>query len=127
MYFFRQSAYDHPSELAEIKFEEKARIEEELPFKGHLYFFSSFGTYENHFKEEFENVIRNADKSKPIIIATDILGHFYTTVLFEGQIYILDSLSSYMNTKHDSSIVECIEYIYKKSYLIAWLMDKFIR
>lgn len=63
-------------------------------------------------------MIRNADKSKPIIIATDILGHFNTTVLFEGQIYILDSLSTYMDTKHDSKIVECIEYLYKQSFLI---------
>ncbi len=62
--------------------------------------------------------MRNADKSKPVIIATDVLGHFYTTVLFEGQIYILDSLSSYMETKHDTPIVECIEYLYKQSYLI---------
>jgi hypothetical protein len=63
-------------------------------------------------------VLKKCDKSKPVIIATDILGHYYTVVLFEGQIYILDSLDPYMNVRTDSAIVECIEYFYKQSYLI---------
>ena len=53
----------------------------------------------------------------PIIIATDILSHYYTTVLFQGQVYVLDSLDSYYSTQKDSSIVECITYLYKKSYI----------
>lgn len=63
-------------------------------------------------------MLRQADQSQPVIIATDILGHFYTVVLFQGKIYILDTLSPYMDTRHDSTIVECIEYLYKQSYLI---------
>ena len=63
-------------------------------------------------------MLRKADQSKPIILATDILGHFYTVVLFKGKVYILDTLSAYMDTRHDSPIVECIEYLYKQSYLI---------
>ena len=63
-------------------------------------------------------MLKNCDKTKPVIIATDVLGHYYTVVLFQGQIYILDSLDPYMSSQHDSPIVECIQYLYKKSYLI---------
>ena len=69
-------------------------------------------------------MLRKCDKNKPIIIATDILGHYYTVILHEGQIYILDSLDPYMETKHDSKIVECIEYLYKQSYLIKDKTDE---
>ena len=46
-----------------------------------------------------------ADLSKPILIATDTLGHFYTTVLFRGEAFILDSLDPYLETKFDCPIV----------------------
>lgn len=119
IFFFRQSAYDHPNLVKDLTFEQAFRTEqEEQEYKGHQFFYSSFGPYLNHFKEEFESVLRSCDKTKPVIVATDILGHFYTTVLFEGQIYILDSLDPYMSTKCDSPIVECIEYLYKQSYLV---------
>lgn len=118
VYFFRQSAFDHPELMKDVELEEKERIGEEEPFRGHRFFYSSFNPYGNHFKESFEEVLRKADQSQPIIIATDILGHFYTVVLFQGRIYILDTLSAYMDTRHDSQIVECIEYLYKQSYLV---------
>lgn len=63
-------------------------------------------------------MLRQADPTLPVIIATDIFQHFYTVVLFQGQVYILDSLSSFLEVRHDSEIVECIEYLYKQSYLI---------
>jgi hypothetical protein len=118
VFFFRQCAYDHPAELAAVEHEEKERVQEEEPFKGQRFFFSSFAPYANRFKEEFEGVLREADPALPVIIATDIFQHFYTVVLFQGQIYILDSLSSFLEHRHDSEIVECIEYLYKHSYLI---------
>jgi hypothetical protein len=119
IFFFRQSAYDHPQLVKDLTYEEAFRTEtEEPPFKGHQFFYSSFGPYKNHFKEEFEEVLRNCDKKKPVIVAADILGHYYTVVLWEGQIYILDSLDPYMNNRADSNIVECIEYLYKQSYLV---------
>ncbi len=52
------------------------------------------------------------------MIATDILGHFYTTVLFCGEIYILDSLKKSLFGGGVPDIVEYIKYMYKKSYLI---------
>jgi hypothetical protein len=117
VFFFRQCAYDVPGRVEEAKYEEKNRIEEEYAYRKELFFYSSFGPYANHFKSSFSDVLRKADQTKPVIIATDILGHFYTTVLFEGKIYILDSLSSYMETENDSTIVECIKRLYIESYL----------
>jgi hypothetical protein len=41
----------------------------------------------------------------PILIATDILGHYNVTILHEGMVYILDSLSEKKNNLYDDGIV----------------------
>lgn len=44
-----------------------------------------------------------------MIIATDVLGHFDTLVIFEGKIYILDSLP-YIEERFDYEIHETIRH-----------------
>jgi hypothetical protein len=73
-------------------------------FKGKKVFYSSFGPYTNHYQEDFIKELKNINKEKPVIIATDILGHYNVTILMEGQVYILDSLSSYLETRFDSTV-----------------------
>jgi len=80
-----------------------------------MFFYSTFDPYKNHFVEEFIEELSLCDSSKPIIIATDILGHFYTTVLFKGGVFILDSLDAYMDNPFDSKIVECIANLYRQA------------
>jgi len=46
-----------------------------------------------------------SDKSYPILIATDILGHFNVTILYEGMVFVLDSLSEKRNNHYDDEIV----------------------
>jgi hypothetical protein len=63
--------------------------------------------------EEFVGAVGQSG-GRPIVVATDIMGHFYTTVLWEGEIYILDSLDPYMESKFDSPIVECMANLYRE-------------
>jgi hypothetical protein len=52
VFFFRQSAYDHPLMVKDLTFEQAWRTEsEEQPYKGHTFFYTSFGPYTHHFKE----------------------------------------------------------------------------
>lgn len=51
-----------------------------------------------------------------MIIATDVLGHFNTCVILEGQSYILDSLP-YVEGQYDNDIHEAIGYLYRESFL----------
>lgn len=51
-----------------------------------------------------------------MIIATDVLGHFNTTVLLDGRVYVLDSLP-YVEGQYDDGILETISYSFKTSFL----------
>lgn len=42
VHFFRNVAFDYPEEIAKLKFEEKERVSEELPFKGQGHFIEQF-------------------------------------------------------------------------------------
>ena len=81
-----------------------------------MYFYTSFNPQKNHKKEEFIEELKKANPQLPIIIATDVLGHFNTTVLFQGRIYVLDSLP-FVDSQYDNGIVEAIKYYYQKSFL----------
>jgi hypothetical protein len=52
----------------------------------------------------------------PVIIATDVLGHFNTTVILNGRVYVLDSLP-YVEGQYDDSILEAISYYHQVSFL----------
>lgn len=116
VYFFRQVSFDHPDAMQNIKFEEAERVKEELDFKGQKYFYTSFGPMINREKENFVNDLKIANPKLPIIIATDVLGHFNTTVLFGGNIYVLDSLP-HVEGQYDNGIVEAIRHYYLQSFL----------
>ena len=51
-----------------------------------------------------------------MIVATDVLGHFDTLVIFEGKTYVLDSLP-YVEGQYDYQIHEAIQYYHKISFL----------
>lgn len=53
---------------------------------------------------------------QPIIIATDVLGHFNTTILLQGKVFVLDSLP-YVENQYDHAICEAIAFYYKTSFL----------
>ncbi len=73
-------------------------------------------------KESFIEEVKKFHQSKlPLIIATDVLGHFNTTVIVDGKIFVLDSLP-YVEGQYDDSIVEAICYLYKQSFLKEWLI-----
>ena len=91
-------------------------MKEEEEFKGERYFYTSFNPQKNHRKEEFVEELKKADPHLPVIVATDVLGHFNTTVLFQGRIYVLDSLP-FVDSQFDTGIVEAIKYYYQKSFL----------
>lgn len=38
IYFIRNVSWDHPELMDNIKYEEKDRIQEEIPFKGEIFF-----------------------------------------------------------------------------------------
>jgi len=68
-------------------------------------------------KENFIEEIKKLHQSNlPLIIATDVLGHFNTTVIVNGKVFVLDSLP-YVEGQYDDSIVEAICYLYKQSFL----------
>lgn len=68
-------------------------------------------------KESFIEEVKKFHQSKlPFIIATDVLGHFNTTVIVNGKVFVLDSLP-YVEGQYDDSIVEAICYFYKQSFL----------
>ena len=100
-----------------MKWEEAERIKEEEEFKGEKYFYTSFNPVKNHKKEEFLEDIKKCDPKFPIIIATDVLGHFNTTILFGGKVFALDSLAASIEGGYDGGIQEAIKYYYQKSYL----------
>ena len=100
VFLWRQVAYDHPEAMEKLKFEEAERVKEEEEFQGGKFFYTSFNPRKNHPKEEFVEELKKMNLALPVIIATDVLGHFNTTVLFQGNIYVLDSLP-YCNGQYD--------------------------
>jgi hypothetical protein len=66
-------------------------------------------------KDDFIEEIYKCDLSLPIIIATDVGGHFNVTILHGGVVYIVDSLDS-LAINYDQYIVEFIQTCYKKVF-----------
>ncbi len=64
-------------------------------------------------KEDFIEEMKKCDLAKPIILATDVLGHFNVTILFKGVVYVVDSLST-LATNFDQYIVEYIQTCYRR-------------
>ncbi len=65
-------------------------------------------------KEDFIEELGKCDFVRPIIVATDVLGHFNVTILFKGVVYIVDSLST-LGTNYDHYIVEYIQTCYRRA------------
>lgn len=78
-----------------------------------MIFYTSFNPSRNNRKEKFcEEIKRFHDSKLPLIIATDVLGHFNTTVILDGVVYVLDSLP-YVEGQYDPAIIEAIAYYHK--------------
>jgi hypothetical protein len=40
-----------------------------------------------------EELADKIDKTKPIVIAADVKGHFNVMVLYQGEVYVIDSVT----------------------------------
>ncbi|CAD8089373.1 unnamed protein product [Paramecium sonneborni] len=78
IYFIRNVAFDHPELMNEIKYEEKDRVQEELPFKGDSIFIDYGFTSQFIKRKDFEY-------SSQHIYVIDILGHFICSIVLENQ------------------------------------------
>jgi hypothetical protein len=65
-------------------------------------------------KDNFIEELSKMNLSKPVIIATDVAGHYNVTILFDSTVYVVDSLST-LATNFDQYIVEYIQTSYKRA------------
>ncbi len=86
-----------------------------------MFFYSKFDsearTYTNQGSDSFQEELNKCDHKKPIIVLTDVMGHFNVSVLWEGQVHIYDSLRE-TEKVYDPNIVEHIKAAYQKSYIL---------
>ncbi|CAD8064463.1 unnamed protein product [Paramecium primaurelia] len=78
IYFIRNVSWDHPELMDNIKYEEKDRIQEEIPFKGEIFFIDYGFTKQYIRKKDFEY-------SSQHVYVIDILGHFICSVVLEDK------------------------------------------